>query len=62
VDGSGDLALLTGSTPATAYAQKGGRQADADGDGKYLGVMKKQPDGSWKLIYDIWNENVTPKH
>ena len=30
--------------------------------GKYIGVMKKQPDGSWKLIYDIWNESAAPKH
>ncbi len=24
---------------------------------KYVDVLKKQPDGSWKIIWHIWNEN-----
>lgn len=26
-------------------------------DNKYLDVLKKQPDGSWKIIRQIWNAN-----
>jgi ketosteroid isomerase-like protein len=22
--------------------------------------MKKQPDGSWKITYDMWNANTPP--
>lgn len=29
--------------------------------GHYLFVLKKQPDGTWKIARDIWNETVTPE-
>ena len=29
--------------------------------GKYLNVWRKQPDGSWKVLVDIGNEDPTPK-
>ena len=60
VEGRGDLAFSTGEWTAALTPKKGG--AKRDERGKYLGVMKKQPDGSWKLIYDIWNEDAEPKH
>ncbi|MBF0498165.1 MAG: nuclear transport factor 2 family protein [Deltaproteobacteria bacterium] len=28
--------------------------------GHYLFVLKKQPDGTWKITRDIWNETVKP--
>jgi ketosteroid isomerase-like protein len=27
---------------------------------KYLNILKKQADGSWKTTHDIWNSNETP--
>lgn len=30
------------------------------GTGKYLNVWKKQPDGSWKVLVDIGNEDPAP--
>jgi ketosteroid isomerase-like protein len=23
-------------------------------------VLKRQDDGSWKIVYDIWNQNAPP--
>jgi uncharacterized protein (TIGR02246 family) len=62
VEGRGDLAFSTGEYTATLTPKKAGAKPMPTETGKYLGVMKKQPDGSWKLIYDIWNESVAPKH
>jgi ketosteroid isomerase-like protein len=28
--------------------------------GKYVAVWKKQPDGSWKMIRDIYNSDLPP--
>jgi uncharacterized protein (TIGR02246 family) len=62
VQGSGDLALSTGEyTASLTPKQKGAKPMPVE-NGKYLGVMKKQPDGSWKLIYDMWNTNAEAKH
>ena len=62
VKGNGDLALSTGEYTATLTPKQKGAKALPVEHGKYLGVMKKQPDGSWKLIYDIWNANGEAKH
>jgi uncharacterized protein (TIGR02246 family) len=61
VEGRGDLALSTGEYKATFTPKKAGAKPLPAEEGKYLGVMKKQADGSWKLIYDIWNTNAAPK-
>ena len=61
VEGRGDLAFSTGEYTATLTPKKAGAKPMPTETGKYLGVMKKQPDGSWKLIYDIWNTNAEPK-
>lgn len=29
-------------------------------DGKYLTILKRQPDGSWKIFRDCFNSNVPP--
>jgi ketosteroid isomerase-like protein len=29
-------------------------------NGKYLGVLKKQADGSWKYLFDTWNSDAPP--
>jgi uncharacterized protein (TIGR02246 family) len=61
VDGRGDLAFSTGTYKVTFTPKKAGAKPMPTEEGKYVGVMKKQPDGSWKLVYDIWNANGEPK-
>ncbi|HKU60682.1 MAG TPA: DUF4440 domain-containing protein [Gemmatimonadales bacterium] len=62
VDGRGDLAFSTGEYTATLTPNKKGAKPLPVEHGKYLGIMQKQADGSWKLIYDTWNQNAEPKH
>jgi uncharacterized protein (TIGR02246 family) len=54
MDGQGDLAYVTGTFQLTP---KGGSKAI---EGKWVTVNKKQSDGSWKMLVDIWNENAPP--
>ena len=61
VEGRGDLAISTGDYSVTLTPKQKGAKPLPTEEGKYLGVMKKQPDGSWKLIYDMWNTNAAPK-
>jgi uncharacterized protein (TIGR02246 family) len=58
VEGRGDLAFAVGTYRATMTPRKPGAKPLPTEEGKYVEVMKKQPDGSWKIIYDIWNSNA----
>lgn len=65
IDGRGDMAVTTGNYNFTAPAGKdaAGKATPAiNEDGKFMQVLMKQPDGSWKITRDIWNSNlpVTP--
>ena len=57
VEGRGDLAYAVGTYRMTLTPKKAGAKALPTEDGKYVEVLKKQADGSWKIAYDIWNAN-----
>ncbi len=56
VGGSGDWAYARGSYTQTMTLKTGGELEYVDG--KYMSILKRQPDGSWKLHRDIFNSNV----
>jgi ketosteroid isomerase-like protein len=54
VEGTGDLAVQLGRYFQT-FDMGGKIIADT---GKFVTVWKKQVDGSWKAMYDIWNTDI----
>jgi uncharacterized protein (TIGR02246 family) len=58
VEGRGDLAYGVGTYRMTLTPKKAGAKPLPTEEGKYVEVLKKQADGSWKIIYDIWNANA----
>ncbi len=57
VEESGDLAFARGHFGATLTPKGEGKPIVVDG--KYLTILKKQPDGSWKIHRDAFNSNVS---
>jgi ketosteroid isomerase-like protein len=53
---SGDLAVARGTGTGTSRPKGSGLPVDSD-PGKWVGVYRRQPDGSWKCAFDIWNAN-----
>jgi ketosteroid isomerase-like protein len=53
--GSGDMAFVQGTYTASMKGPDGKTMPDT---GKYLEVWKKQADGSWKAVDDIWNSDM----
>lgn len=57
IDGAGDIAWQTGTyhmevTPADTTQPKPPAE-----DGKWVGVLRRQADGSWKTVATQWNRN-----
>ena len=58
VEGRGDLAYAVGTWRAIPTPKKAGAKPLPTEEGKYLEVLKKQADGSWKLVYDMWSSSA----
>ena len=52
---SGDLAYVSGTYEETMTDASG---KPAKEHGKYVEIFKKQADGTWKVIVDIWNSDL----
>jgi len=56
---AGDWAFSRGTFTATLTPKAGGEPLYMDG--KYLDILEKQADGSWKIARDCFNSNAPPK-
>jgi uncharacterized protein (TIGR02246 family) len=52
---SGDLACVSGTYEQTTIDASGKPVTDR---GKYVEIFKKQADGTWKVVADIWNSDL----
>ncbi|MFN2134429.1 MAG: YybH family protein [Candidatus Promineifilaceae bacterium] len=55
VEVAGGWAFVRGVYDAKMTPKAGGESTFVDG--KYMSILKQQPDGSWKLYRDIFNSN-----
>ncbi|MCB9150029.1 MAG: SgcJ/EcaC family oxidoreductase [Caldilineaceae bacterium] len=58
VEVAGDFAFVRGLFRVDAELRANGMPVIMDG--KYMSILQRQPDGSWKLYRDIFNSNVPP--
>jgi uncharacterized protein (TIGR02246 family) len=52
---SGDLAYGRGFAEVTLIPKRGGDPVSSTA--KYINIMRRESDGSWKTTHDIWNGN-----
>jgi ketosteroid isomerase-like protein len=57
IEGRGDLAYNVGHYRLTAVPKAKSEPGMAD-EGKFVEVLKKQPDGSWKYVVDMYSSNL----
>ena len=55
VSRSGDLAYVRGTASSTTNDATGKQIVDKS---KFIGILKKQPDGKWKIVVDIFNSDL----
>jgi uncharacterized protein (TIGR02246 family) len=61
VEGTGDLAYAVGTYRMALTPKKPGAKPLPVDEGKYIEVLKRQDDGTWKIAYDMWNSNPPAK-
>ena len=61
IDGRDDLAYNIGHYRFTAVPKAKGAPGVAD-EGKYVVILKKQPDGKWKIAVDTYSSNLALQH
>ena len=54
----GDLGLTRCRYTLKGTPKDGGETIDIMADGKALTLYGRQPDGSWKIVYDCFNSNI----
>lgn len=59
IEGRGDLAYSMGHYRLTAVPKAKSAPGFAD-EGKFVEILKKQPDGSWRYVVDIYNSSLAP--
>jgi uncharacterized protein (TIGR02246 family) len=59
IEGRGDLAYNMGHYRFTAVPKEKNAPGIAD-EGKFVEILKKQLDGNWKYVVDIYNSNLAP--
>ena len=61
IEGRGDLAYNLGHYRFTAVPKSKSAPGVAD-EGKFLEILQKQADGSWKYLVDMYSSNLAPQH
>jgi uncharacterized protein (TIGR02246 family) len=61
LEGRGDLAYTRGHYRFTAVPKAKGVPGVAD-EGKFVEILKKQPDGTWKYAVDMYSSNLALQH
>jgi ketosteroid isomerase-like protein len=60
IDGAGDIAFSSGSYEMQVLPADSAQPMPPAEMGKYLGIFRRQEDGSWKMVRDMWNANTMP--
>jgi len=56
----GDMGLTRCSYTLAGTPKAGGDKIILEPDGKALTLCERQPDGTWKIVYDCFNSNTPP--
>lgn len=60
VAGQGDVAYATGTFHLVLTPKDSTQASPPPADGKFVNVLWRQADKSWKIVEDTWNENTMP--
>jgi uncharacterized protein (TIGR02246 family) len=58
IGGDGEIAYVWGTDDVTWVTGQNGTQTTASHHGTFLNVLKKQPNGEWKISHHMWDDKI----
>src|SRR5215475_8834318 len=62
IGGSGNTAYVWGTDSVSWVAQQDGRNTIVSNKGTYLNVLRRLPNGEWKISHHMWDDPVPVTH
>jgi uncharacterized protein (TIGR02246 family) len=56
VGGQGDIAYILGQAEVAWTGSNGGGDKSFSNRGTYLSILRRQPDGEWKITHHMWDD------
>lgn len=60
IDGDGQIAYVWGTDEVAWTTVQEGKTVTASHKGMFLNILRKQPDGEWKMSHHMWDDPVAP--
>jgi len=58
IGGDGQLAYVWGAHEVAWTTEQDGKTTSASHKGRFLNVLRKQPDGNWKFSHHMWDDQI----
>ena len=58
IGGDGQIAYAWGTDEVAWTAVQGGTTTSASHKGRFLNILKKQPNGDWKISHHMWDDAI----
>jgi len=58
IGGDGQVAYAWGTDEVAWTTEQDGKTTSASHKGRFLNVLRKQPDGSWKFTHHMWDDQI----
>jgi uncharacterized protein (TIGR02246 family) len=60
IGGDGEIAYVWGTHEVAWTTVQAGKATDASHIGVFLNVLRKQPNGEWKISHHMWDDRIKP--
>jgi len=58
IGGDGQIAYVWGTDAVAWITQQNGKEITSSHKGTFLNVLKKQPNGEWKISHHMWDDEI----
>jgi uncharacterized protein (TIGR02246 family) len=61
IGGDGQIAYVWGTDEVAWITEQDGKQSTSSHKGTFLNLLKKQPNGEWKISHHMWDDEIAKR-